>query len=47
MKTGGSVEQGLEHVRSAAQQAAVKGAEYGRRLNLFYRETRHRFLGIL
>jgi hypothetical protein len=46
-KTAGSVEQGLEYARSAAEQAAGKGAEYGRRLNPFHRETRRRFLGIL
>ena len=43
-KTAGSVE---EYARSAAQQAAGKAAEYGRRLNPFHRETRRRFLGIL
>jgi hypothetical protein len=46
-KTAGSVEQGLEYARSAAEQAAGKGAEYGRRLNPFHREIRRRFLGIL
>ena len=46
-KTAGSVEEGLEYARSAAEQAAGKGAEYGRRLNPFHRETRPRFLGIL
>jgi hypothetical protein len=46
-KTAGSVEQGLGYARSAAEQAAGKGAEYSRRLNPFYRETRPRFLGIL
>jgi hypothetical protein len=46
-KTAGSVEQGLEYARSAAEQAAGKGAEYGRRLNPFHRETRRRFLNIL
>ena len=46
-KTAGSVEQGLEYARSTAEQAAGKGAEYGRRLNPFHRETRRRFLGIL
>jgi hypothetical protein len=46
-KTAGSVEQGLEYARSAAEQAAGKGAEYSRRLNPFHRERRHRFLGIL
>ena len=45
-KTAGSVEEGLEYARSAAQQAAGKGAEYSRRLNPFHRETRRRFLGI-
>jgi hypothetical protein len=44
-KTAGSVEQGLEYARSAAEKAAGKGAEYGRRLNPYHRETR--FLGIL
>ena len=43
-KTAGSVEQGLEYARSAAEQAAGKGAEYSRRLNPFHRE---RFFGIL
>jgi hypothetical protein len=46
-KTAGSVEQGLEYARSAAEQAAGKGAEYSRRLNPFHRETRPRFLGVL
>ena len=46
-KTADSVEHGLEYARSAAQQAAAKGAEYGHRLNPFHRETRRRFLGIL
>jgi hypothetical protein len=46
-ETAGSVGQGLEYARSAAEQAAGKGAEYGRRLNPFHRETQRRFLGIL
>jgi hypothetical protein len=46
-KTAGSVEQGLEYARSAAEQAAGKGAEYSRRLNPFHREVRRRFFGIL
>lgn len=46
-KTAGSVEEGLAYARSAAQQAAGRGAEYSRRLNPFHRETRRRFLGIL
>jgi hypothetical protein len=46
-KTAGSLGQGLEYARSAAGQAAGKGAEYGRRINPFHRETRRRFLGIL
>ena len=46
-KTADSVEQGLEYARSATQQAAGKGAEYGHRLNPFHREARRRFLGIL
>ena len=46
-KTAGSVEGGLAYARSAAQQAAGRGAEYSRRLNPFHRETRRRFLGIL
>jgi len=41
------VEQGLEYARSAAEQAASKGAEYSRRLNPFHRELRRRFFGIL
>ena len=45
-ETTGSVEQGLEYVRSAAEQAADKGAEYSRRLNPFRREARRRFFGI-
>jgi hypothetical protein len=45
-KTAGSVEQGLEYARSAAEQAAGKGAEYSRRLNPFHRELRRRFFGI-
>ena len=45
--TVGSVEQGLEYARSAAEAAADKGAEYGRRLNPFHRKQRHRFFGIL
>ena len=39
-ETTGSIGQGLERVRSAAELAADKGAEYGRRLNPFRRETR-------
>ena len=46
-KTAGSLEQGLEYARSAAEEAAGKGAEYSRRLNPFHRESRRRFLGIL
>ena len=46
-KTAGSVEQGLEYARSAAEQAAGKGVEYSRRLNPFHRELRRRFFGIL
>jgi hypothetical protein len=46
-KTAGSLEQGLEYARSAAEQAAEKGAEYSRRLNPFHREPRRRFFGIL
>ena len=46
-KTAGSLEQGLEYARSAAEEAAGKGAEYSRRLNPFHRETRRRVLGIL
>ena len=45
-ETTGSVEQGLEYVRSAAEQAADKSAEYSRRLNPFRREARRRFFGI-
>jgi hypothetical protein len=44
-ETTGSIGQGLERVRSATELAADKGAEYGRRLNPFRRETR-RFFGI-
>jgi hypothetical protein len=46
MKTAGLVEQGREYARSAAEQAASKGAEYSRRLNPFHREPRRRFFGI-
>jgi hypothetical protein len=46
-KTAGSVEHGLEYARSAAEQAAGKGAEYSRRLNPFHRELKRRFFGIL
>ena len=45
-KTAGSVEHALEYARSAAEQAAGKGAEYGRRLNPFHREVQRRFFGI-
>ena len=45
-KTAGSVEHGLEYARSAAEQAAGKGAEYSRWLNPFHRERR-RLFGIL
>ena len=45
-KTAGSVGHGLEYARSAAEQAAGKGAEYSRRLNPFHRERR-RLFGIL
>jgi hypothetical protein len=47
IKTAGLVEQGREYARSAAEQAASKGAEYSRRLNPFHRELRRRFFGIL
>jgi hypothetical protein len=46
-KTADSVEQGLEYARSAAEQAAGKGAEYSRRLNPFHPERRPRLFGIL
>jgi hypothetical protein len=46
-KTAGSVQQGLEYARSAAEQATGKGAEYSRRLNPFHQERSHRFFGIL
>ena len=46
-KTAGSVEQGLEYARSAAEQAASRGVEYSRRINPFHRELRRRFFGIL
>ena len=46
-KTVGSMEHGLEYARSAAEQAAGKGAEYSRRLNPFHWERRRRFFGIL
>ena len=46
-KTAGSVQQGLEYARSAAEQATGKGAEYSRRLNPFHQERPHRFFGIL
>ena len=45
-KTARSVEHGLGYARSAAEQAAGKGAEYGRRLNPFHRELQRRFFGI-
>jgi hypothetical protein len=45
-KTAGSVEHGLEYARSAAEQAAGKGAEYGRRLNPIHRELQRRFFAI-
>jgi hypothetical protein len=45
-KTAGSVEQGLEYARSAAEQAAGKGVEYSRRINPFHRGPRRRFFGI-
>ena len=45
-KTAGSVEHGLEYARSAAEQAAGKGAEYGRRVNPFHRELPRRLFGI-
>jgi hypothetical protein len=46
-KTANSVEQGLEYARSAAEEAADRGADYSRRLNPFHRERRHRLFGIL
>jgi len=46
-KTAGSLEQGLEYARSAAEHAADKGSDYSRRLNPFHRQQRHRFFGIL
>ena len=45
-ETTGSVEQGLEYVRSVAEQAVEKGAEHSRRLNPYRREARRRFFGI-
>ena len=46
-KTAGSVEQGLEYARSAAEHAADKGSDYSRRLHPSPRQQRHRFFGIL
>jgi hypothetical protein len=46
-KTAGSVQEGFEYARSAAEQATGKGAEYSRRLNPFHQERSHRFFGIL
>jgi len=40
------VQESLESARSAAQQLSRRGAEYGRRLNPFFGESRRRFLGI-
>jgi hypothetical protein len=45
-ETTGSLEQGLEFVRSVAEQAADKGADRSRRLNPFRREARRRLFGI-
>lgn len=45
-KAAAPVQESLESARSAAQQFSRKGAEYGRRLNPFSGESRHRFLGI-
>src|ERR1700682_1482022 len=41
-KTEASMEHGLEYARSAAEQAAGKGAKYSRRLNPFHRELKRR-----
>jgi hypothetical protein len=41
------VKEGLQYVHSAAKEASSRGAQYGRRLNPFYREPRRRFFGIL
>jgi hypothetical protein len=38
---------GLEYARSAAEEVSTIGAQYGRRLNPFYREPRRRFFGII
>ena len=46
-KTAGSVEQGLEYARSAAEQVAGKGIEYSSRLKPCHRRQRRRFFGIL
>jgi hypothetical protein len=46
-KTAGSVEHGMEYARSAAEQAAGKGAEYSRWLNPFHGERRRPLFGIL
>jgi hypothetical protein len=46
-KTAGSVEQGLEYARSAAEQVAGKGIEYSSRLKPCHRQLRRRFFGIL
>jgi len=40
------VQESLESARSAAQHFSRRGAEYGRRLNPFFGESRRRFLGI-
>jgi hypothetical protein len=42
-KAAAPVQEGLEYARSAAKRAS----HYGRQLNPFQREARHRFLGIL
>jgi hypothetical protein len=46
-ETAGSVGQGLEYARSAAERATGKGAQYSRRLNPLHRELRRRFFGIV
>ena len=45
-KASGPMSAGLDYALAAAQEASSKGAEYGRRLNPFRRQSQRRFLGI-
>ena len=45
-KASGPISAGVDYALAAAKEASSKGAEYGRRLNPFKRESQRRYLGI-